>query len=221
MATDLPPDQRISDEDILHTVNTFMFAGSDTSSLAVTWTLFLLAKHPEIQTRLRTELLNIMPPTPLSRLTPEEFESLYTVLSDHHLLNNVVREVLRLIPPLHSTMRVATRDDEIPTSSPVHLRDGSISEHRSISVQKGDFVQIPVEAFHLDKDIWGDNAWEFECVRDHAHRDDAHLFFFSRPVLTAGIIYRMLSRRCRGPIPISSPSRLVLGYVCLFFYGVH
>ncbi|KAN0091195.1 cytochrome P450 [Tylopilus felleus] len=168
MATDLPPDQRISDEDILHTVNTFMFAGSDTSSLAVTWTLFLLAKHPEIQTRLRTELLNIMPPTPLSRLTPEEFESLYTVLSDHHLLNNVVREVLRLIPPLHSTMRVATRDDEIPTSSPVHLRDGSISEHRSISVQKGDFVQIPVEAFHLDKGIWGDNAWEFDPDRwDH------------------------------------------------------
>lgn len=162
LATDLPPDQRISDKDILHTINTFMFAGSDTTSLALTWTLFLLAKHPETQTRLRAELLNIVPSTPLSRLTAEEIESLHTVLSDHHLLNNVVRESLRLVPPVHSSLRVATRDDEIPTSYPVHLRDGSVSDHRSIYIRKGDFVHVPVEAFNLDKDIWGDNAWEFE-----------------------------------------------------------
>ncbi|KAF8556350.1 cytochrome P450 [Imleria badia] len=168
LATDLPPDQRISDEDILHTINTFMFAGSDTTSLALTWTLLLLARHPEIQTRLRAELLSIVPSTPLSRLTAEEIESLHTVLSDHHYLNNVVRESLRLVPPVHSSLRVATRDDEIPTSYPVHLRDGSISDHRSIYIRKGDFVHVPVEAFNLDKDIWGDNAWEFDPERwDH------------------------------------------------------
>ncbi|KAF8134634.1 cytochrome P450 [Boletus edulis] len=168
MATDLPPDQQISDEDILHTINTFMFAGSDTTSLALTWTLLLLARHPEIQTRLRAELLNIMPSTPLSLLTTEEIESLYTILSDHHYLNNVVRESLRLIPPVHSSLRVATRDDEMPTSYPVHLRDGSISDHKSISIQKGDFVHIPIEAFNLDSGIWGDTAWQFDPDRwDH------------------------------------------------------
>ncbi|KAG6375410.1 cytochrome P450 [Boletus reticuloceps] len=168
MATDLSPDQQISDEDILHTINTFMFAGSDTTSLALTWTLLLLARHPEIQTRLRAELLNIMPSTPLSRLTTEEIESLYTILSDHHYLNNVVRESLRLIPPVHSSLRVATRDDEMPTSYPVHLRDGSISDHKSISIQKGDFVHIPIEAFNLDSGIWGDTAWQFDPDRwDH------------------------------------------------------
>jgi cytochrome P450 len=162
LATDLPPDQRISDEDILHTINTFMFAGSDTTSLALTWTLLLLARHPEVQTRLRAELSNIVPSTPLSRLTTEEIESLHTVLSDHHYLNNIVRESLRLVPPVHSSLRVATRDDEIPTSYPVHLRDGSISDQRSIYIREGSFVHVPVEAFNLDKDIWGENAWEFE-----------------------------------------------------------
>ena len=162
LATDLSPDQRISDEDILHTINTFMFAGSDTTSLALTWTLLLLARNPEVQTRLRAELLSIVPSTPLSRLTTEEIESLHAVLSDHHYLNNVVRESLRLVPPVHSSLRVATRDDEIPTSYPVHLRDGSISDQRSIHIREGDYVHVPVEAFNLDKDIWGENAWEFE-----------------------------------------------------------
>lgn len=162
LATDLPPDQRISDEDILHTINTFMFAGSDTTSLAVTWTLVLLARDPDIQTRLRAELLNIVPPTPLSRLTTEEIESLHVVISNHHYLNNVARESLRLIPPVHSSLRVATQDDELPTSYPVHLRDGSISDQKSILVRKGDLVHVPVEAFNLDKEIWGENAWEFE-----------------------------------------------------------
>lgn len=162
LATDLPPDQRISDEDILHNINTFMFAGSDTTSLAVTWTLVLLARHPEIQTRLRAELLSIVPSTPLSRLSTEEIESLHTVISNHHYLNNVARESLRLIPPVHSSLRVATQDDELPTSYLVHLRDGSISDQRSIHIRKGDFVHVPIEAFNLDKEIWGENAWEFE-----------------------------------------------------------
>ncbi|KAG8213983.1 cytochrome P450 [Butyriboletus roseoflavus] len=168
LATDLPPDQRISDEDILHNINTFMFAGSDTTSLAVTWTLVLLARHPEIQTRLRAELLNIVPSTPLSRLTIEEIESLHIVISNHHYLNNIVRESLRLIPPVHSSLRIATQDDELPISSPVHLRDGSISDQKSILIRKGDLVHVPVEALNLDKEIWGENAWEFDPERwDH------------------------------------------------------
>jgi cytochrome P450 len=35
-ATDLSPEQRISEEEILDNINTFMFVGSDTTSLAVT-----------------------------------------------------------------------------------------------------------------------------------------------------------------------------------------
>ncbi|KAG9316669.1 cytochrome P450 [Chiua virens] len=164
----LPPDQRISDEDILHNINTFMFAGSDTSSLALTWTLLLLAKHPDIQSRLRAELFGIVPSTPLSRLTDEEIESLYIALSDHDFLNNVVRESLRLVPPVHSSLRVAAQDDVMPTSYPVHLRNGRILDQKSIYIRKGDLIHVPVEAFNLDKDIWGENAWEFDPDRwDH------------------------------------------------------
>ncbi|KDQ53508.1 hypothetical protein JAAARDRAFT_39194 [Jaapia argillacea MUCL 33604] len=163
-ATDLPPDQRISDEDILNNINTFMFAGSDTTSLALTWTLLLLAQHPAVQTRLRTELLSIAPPASLASLTDDEIQSLHTTISELPFLHNVAREVLRLIPPVHSSLRVATQDDEIPTSSPVYDRSGK-RERRSVRVPKGSFVHVAVEAFHLDKEIWGEDAWDFNPDR--------------------------------------------------------
>lgn len=178
MATDLPPSQRISDEDILHNINTFMFAGSDTTSLALTWTLLLLAQHPPLQRRLRAELLSIVPPShnsldkqqEASTLTSEEIESLHNTLSGLPYLHNVARESMRLIPPVHSSLRVATKDDDVPVSFPVWEKQGDGSFKAGLNcagtvrVPKGSFVHVPVEAFNLDKGVWGEDAWKFKCV---------------------------------------------------------
>ncbi|EMD39602.1 hypothetical protein CERSUDRAFT_80986 [Gelatoporia subvermispora B] len=166
-AADLPPEQRISDEDILHNINTFMFAGSDTSSLSITWTLYLLAMYPELQTRLREELISVTPTASLQTLTREEVSSLYATVAELPYLENVVRESLRLIPPVHSSIRVAVRDDDVPTSTPVKLtmRDGRVVESRTIRVPKGSFVHVPVEGFNLDREVWGPDAWSFNPDR--------------------------------------------------------
>ena len=165
-AADLAPEQRISDADILHNINTFMFAGSDTSSLAITWMLYLLARYPSIQSRLRSELLALAPPTTLSALTADEVGRLYARVADAPYLENVVRESLRLIPPVHSSARVATRDDVLPAGTPVRTRmpDGSVREVREVRVPKGAFIHVPVEGFNLDKEVWGSDAWAFKCV---------------------------------------------------------
>lgn len=142
-----------------------MFAGSDSSSLSVTWTLFLLAQNPGIQDRLRAELLSITTQFPhtLSDVSDDQAQSVHAALSALPLLHNVIRESLRLIPPIHSTLRVATQDDEIPTMYPVHNLDGTVNETKySFVVQKGTFVHVPMEAFNLDKDAWGDDAWDFK-----------------------------------------------------------
>ncbi|KAJ6609827.1 cytochrome-450 hydroxylase [Mycena sp. CBHHK59/15] len=172
VATDLPPEHRISDDDILNNINTFMFAGSDTSSLSMTWTLLLLAQNPAIQDRLRAELFSIAPdfPCTLSDLNDEQVQSLHTSLAALPFLHNVTRESLRLIPPLHSTLRVATRDDEVPTMYPIRNRDGTINETKhSFTIPKGTFVHVSVEAFNLDKNVWGDDAWDFKYVPDVKH----------------------------------------------------
>ncbi|KAG2095665.1 cytochrome P450 [Suillus discolor] len=113
-----------------------------------------------------------MPTTPISRLSSEEIESLHNTLQNLLYLNNVCRESLCLVPPVHSSLHAATQDDEIPVSYPVHLSDGTISEQKSISVSKGSFVHVPVEAFNLDKGMWGPNAWDFDPDRwDHLSED--------------------------------------------------
>lgn len=91
---------------------------------------------------------------------------MYGNLSNLPYLHNVIRESMRLIPPVHSSIRVATQDDEVPTLYPVHKRDGTVDEgKRSVTVPKGSFVHIAVEGFSLDKEIWGEDAWEFKLVK--------------------------------------------------------
>ncbi|TCD65273.1 hypothetical protein EIP91_002834 [Steccherinum ochraceum] len=163
-SVDILPEQRISDEDMLNNINTFMFAGSDTTSLALTWTLLLLAMYPAHQTTLRNEVLNVLPSASLDSLTEEEVQSLYAIIADLPFLDKVCRETLRLIPPLHSSIRAATQDDVVPTSSPMKFKqpDGTVREEmRSVRVPKGSAVHIAVEAFNLDKELWGPDAWAF------------------------------------------------------------
>lgn len=166
---DIPPEQRISDQDILHNINTFMFAGTDTTSLALTWILYLCAVYPDVQDRLRTELLPVLPPAPVESLTEDEIQSLYASVAELPYLENVIREAMRLIPPVHSSIRVATKDDMVPVSTPIKRKaaDGVITEEAvsQIFVPKGTFIHVPIEGFNLDKGFWGPTAWGFNPDR--------------------------------------------------------
>lgn len=48
--------QTLDDEDMREEVETFMFAGHDTTAMAISWTLYMLGLHPEIQDRVRAEV---------------------------------------------------------------------------------------------------------------------------------------------------------------------
>ncbi|KAI0305588.1 cytochrome P450, partial [Multifurca ochricompacta] len=185
-ATDLPPEQRISDEDILHNINTFMFAGSDTTSLGVTWTLLLLAKHPTIQDRLRAELRSVARP---DNLGDEAVIAHYKVLASLPLLDKVCRESLRIVPPVHSSLRVATQDDVLPVS-----KGGE-----GIHIRKGTLVHIPVEAMNLDREIWGENGWAFVPDR----WDNLPEAVTSLPGLYANTLTFSAGPRVRFPVLLS------------------
>jgi cytochrome P450 len=147
-ATDLPPEQRISEEEILDNINTFMFVGSDTTSLAVTWTLLLLAKHPSIQDQLRAELCGLPRP---GNIDDAAVLTHYQTIAAAPLLDKVCRETLRLVPPVHSFLRVATQDDLLPES-----KGGE-----GFCIRRGTIVHVPIEGMNLDREIWGENAWNF------------------------------------------------------------
>ena len=142
------PARRMSDEELMDQITTLLFAGSDTTSLAIAWCLYRLSLNPRVQKRLR-----------------EELQSLHSI-EDVNLvdklpyLNAVVQETLRLCPPAHSTIRVAMEDDMIPLSYPVKLRDGTVT--REVHIRKGSYVHIPMEGLNMSKDIWGKDALTFE-----------------------------------------------------------
>jgi PHYB activation tagged suppressor 1 len=47
----------LSMDEIIHECKTFFFAGYETTSILLTWTVFLLSVYPEWQERLRKEIL--------------------------------------------------------------------------------------------------------------------------------------------------------------------
>jgi len=90
----------MSDQQILDEVLTFFVAGHETTALALSWSFYLLARHPDAAARLYAEVDEVLdgrPPTyaDLPRLP-------YTL--------QVLKEALRLYPPSSAILRVALRD---------------------------------------------------------------------------------------------------------------
>jgi cytochrome P450 len=82
---------------------TLLLAGHETTANALTWTWYLLSRHPEVARRLRAELAEV-----LGARTP--------TLADLSRLNyttKVLREAMRLYPPIWIMERHALADDTI------------------------------------------------------------------------------------------------------------
>lgn len=110
----------------------FFFAGFDTSSTAISFALYFVAKHPEIQIRLREEVKRVK----------EKHGGLisYDALMDMHYLNQVLNETLRLYPPAAVLFRIASADYSIPETN--------------LILPKGHQIIIPVYGIHRDPDIY-------------------------------------------------------------------
>ncbi|OJT11870.1 Cytochrome P450 3A28 [Trametes pubescens] len=152
MATDIPDNQRLSDEDVLAQVPTFLVAGHETTSTATMWCLYALTQAPEVQKKLRDEMFTLQTEAP----TMDELSSL-------PYLDAVVRETLRVHAPVPTTMRIATKDDVIPVSEPFVDRHGKLQD--SIHISKGSPIIIPVLSLNRSTELWGADALEFKPER--------------------------------------------------------
>lgn len=93
----------MEDKQLRDEATTLFAAGHETSSNALTWTLYLLAQHPEIMEKLRAEIKAVF-----GDETPS-FENLrkleYTTM--------VLQESMRLFPPAFAVGREPQADDEV------------------------------------------------------------------------------------------------------------
>jgi cytochrome P450 len=108
----------IDEEQIKDEVVTLLLAGHETTALALSYTLFLLATNPEQADRLRAELDEKVNGGPLSMDVVEELP--YT--------KRTIREGMRVYPPVQSLVR--------ETTEPVELDGYELSEGTVVTVQQ-------------------------------------------------------------------------------------
>ncbi|MEW6734341.1 MAG: cytochrome P450 [Acidobacteriota bacterium] len=122
-------DQQLRDEAI-----TFLTAGYETTAVALSWTWYLLAKHPDIQKRLQQELTQVL------NGRTATFEDLQRL----HYTKMVFEETLRLYPPAWTMLpRMAIKDDIIDG---FHIPAGSIvSVSQYVTHRHPDFWSKPAE----------------------------------------------------------------------------
>jgi cytochrome P450 len=123
-------DARLNDDVIRDQMLTMLIAGHDTSTALLAWTFALLGQHPEVQARLAEEL-------DMHEKSP--------------LLDQVIKESLRLYPPIHIGNRRLAQELE--------FREGNIPA--------GERMFYSIYLTHRDTQIW-ENAEEF-CPERFAH----------------------------------------------------
>ncbi|CAB3360551.1 Hypothetical predicted protein [Cloeon dipterum] len=92
----------LTDEDIREEVNTFMFAGQNTTQLAINYCLFLLGNNLEIQEEVFQELDSIF--------QGSDRDPTMDDLREMHLLERCIKEALRLFPSVPVIARTLTED---------------------------------------------------------------------------------------------------------------
>ncbi|KAL5529817.1 hypothetical protein ACEPAG_5804 [Sanghuangporus baumii] len=134
---------QISRQELFEQISTFIISGHETTTQTLAFTIWELARHPEVQQRLRTEVESFS-----KQPTYEDFQTRLPYL------DSILRETLRLYPGLAYMERVATKPDEIPLRFSVKLSDGKISD--VVKVEVGQTVIIPIIAIHRSGLVWKD-----------------------------------------------------------------
>ncbi|HKI05506.1 MAG TPA: cytochrome P450 [Thermoanaerobaculia bacterium] len=129
-----PTGQGMTDEQLRNETLTLLLAGHETTANALTWTLYLLARHPEVLERVRDEAAAVF-----GGRSPEAADLCSLVFTER-----VLRESMRLYPPIWAMERRAVRDDElgghpIPSGSTVVVSPWVTHRHPGFWEEPGRF----------------------------------------------------------------------------------
>ncbi|XP_038972860.1 cytochrome P450 734A1-like isoform X2 [Phoenix dactylifera] len=165
----------LTQEQIEDECRVFSTAGYDTISMALSWAFILLGTHTEWQDKAREEIDEVL------KGNQPSFE----ILGRLKILNMVVNETLRLYPPVPLAAREAKKDVRL----------------EGLDIPGGTTFAIPIIAIHYDKEVWGDNAAEFDPSRfaqgasKSAKHPKAFMPFTHGPRMCLGMNFALLEIR--------------------------
>eukprot|EP00899_Mesostigma_viride_P024586 jgi/Mesvir1/5311/Mv15405-RA.3 len=140
----------------------FVIAGRDTTSAALAWMTYLMARHPRVVERSRAEVLAVLasnpPPLPSSASDPTPPSSggaplgeiTWEALQRMNYLHAVMTETLRLYPPVPANAFEVAENDVLPNGTPV---------------ERGSFALNCAYTSGRLTSVWGPDALEFRPER--------------------------------------------------------
>lgn len=128
-AVDPQTGEPLSDRQITDDLIAFMIAGHDTTATTLSYALWQLGRHPQVQERVLAEVTAVGDRS----LEPADVARLGTTAA-------VLHEALRLCPPAPATSREAVRDIDV---------DG-------FRVERGSMLVVGIYALHRDPRLWSD-----------------------------------------------------------------
>lgn len=129
-ATDPESGQQMDDVVLRDNLIGFIGAGHETTSLTLSWALYLIANDPITEARLLDEIRVVAGDAPIG---PEHIPQL-------GFTSQVIQETMRLYPAAAALMRTAATDTELA----------------GYEVRRGTLVIIPVYALHRHRMYWDD-----------------------------------------------------------------
>ncbi|KAH9941518.1 cytochrome P450 [Amylocystis lapponica] len=167
---------KLSEEEILAEMRTIIAAGHETTGSSLCFILYELARHPNVQEKVCTEIRSTF------EAVHARGDSDYTMadLEGMHYVLAVLKEVLRIHPVVYGPFVVAARDDVIPLSTPIRTTDGRTIT--SIPVSAGQYVHSSIAGYNRHADIWGADAHEFRPERwleDHPQKMNSNFGVYS------------------------------------------
>lgn len=135
-----PKSMKQAERDMINQVLTFLGAGHETTASGVSWTLWNLASHPEVQDNLRKECKELM---------DQDERPPYSAVKGLAYLDAVINESMRITPPVPRTVRIASKASTI---------DG-------LYIPKGTLLPISNRSINMDTEVWGEDAHEFKPER--------------------------------------------------------
>ncbi|KAH3946677.1 hypothetical protein HBI56_068140 [Parastagonospora nodorum] len=144
-------------------------AARDTISSLMSSCIWKCTRYPEIMAKLRREVDLFEGRTPT-----------YQEIKDMKYMNYMIKEILRLYPPVPFNARVATKNTCLPTG-------GGPDGKSPVFIKKGGRVVYQVFSTHRRRDIWGDDAEEFRPERwEHIRPGFGYLPFNGGPRICPG-----------------------------------